>query len=139
MLNLAGVTSILFFFVCFQALCPCACKSGITVTNVIGQRGSICSLFPRLGGCLGCLLPLFFKCRCVVVLLWLVLVRVMFPGAGGCWPAVSSYVVVIRDVLPTACRDSWPCCFSLPLRLESAASPQRSRMSAAFKKLYPRA
>lgn len=79
-----------------------------------------------------------FKCLCVVVLLWLVLVRVKLPGAGsgGCWPAVSSYVAVIRDVLPTACRDSWPCYFSLLLRVESAASPQRSHASAAFKKSY---
>lgn len=83
-------------FVFEIALCPCACNHGITVINVIGQWGSICSLFRRLRGCL---LPLCFECCWVAVLPRLVLVGVRVPraGSGGCWPAVSSYVVVVCD------------------------------------------
>lgn len=72
-----------------------------------------------------------------MVLLWLVLVIVKLPEAGsrGCWPAVSSNAILIHDVLPTACTDSWPV-VALLLRVEFVECPQNSHVSSPFKKSY---
>lgn len=96
----------------------------LTVTNAIGQRLSICSLFTSLLGCVACFLPLFLRCCCAVSRCWSESSEP--PGAGsgmvaGQFLHMPWWSVIVLD----AGRDSWPWFVSFLLRHDFPASLQK--------------